>query len=125
MKTLNPPTALSEPRSELQMFDRWNSDALRALINRKTEEGAKPSYLFLGRTEANLLRQHLGTAFGTDSTKSLTNLFYMGLSVVEVEAESYLRTARAKRVEGLQEALNRFPTHYDLEASSFWVDALV
>lgn len=110
--------------SELTLLDYWDSDALRQLIQRKTKGRRKPAFLFLGRREAQLLRRHLGAAFGPESVQSLKNLYYMGLEVVEVEASSYLRTAGIKRVEGLMEALNRRPGWKELEASSFWVDSL-
>ena len=120
MKTLNPPQASTKPRSELHMFDRWKSESVRALINRKTSRGRKPAFLFVGRQEAELLRSHLGTAFGPESVRSLNNLYYMGLEVREVQCDSYFRTAGSKRVAGLEEALNRLPTPQDIEASAFW-----
>ena len=127
MNTLHPsyPSSAIKPRTELRMFDRWNTEAIRALINRKTSQGRKPAFLFLGRQETELLRQHLGTAFGSDNVRSLKNVYYMGLEVREVDTESYLRTAGSKRVQGLEEALNREPNHCDLEASSFWHYALL
>ena len=125
MKTLTPPKAANGPRSELRMFDRWNTEAVRALINRKTAQGRKPAFLFVGQEEAELLRHHLSTAFGSDAVRSLNKLYYMGLQVIEVEAQSFLRTAGMKRVSGLQEALNRTPTADDLEASSFWQFAVL
>lgn len=120
MKTLNTLKPASSVKSEVQMYDRWRSEAVRALINRKTKQGRKPAFLFLGQHEADLLRYHLGTAFGPESVQSLNNLYYMGLEVIEIEAESFLRTAGMKRVRGLEEALGRFPNDRDLEASSFW-----
>lgn len=120
--TLKSPT---EPRSEANLFDRWNTETIRALINRKTAQGKVPSFLFLGQKESQLLRHHLGTAFGPESVRSLKNLYYMGLEVIEVDTPSYLRTAGMKRVRGLEEALNRMPNHNDLEASSFWRFALM
>jgi hypothetical protein len=60
MKTLTPKRkTTTEPRSELRMFDRWNSEAVRALINRKTAQGRKPAYLFVGQEGAELLRHRL------------------------------------------------------------------
>lgn len=127
MKSLNPPKAKSanEPRSELRMFDRWNTESLRSLIIRKSAQGRKPAFLFVGQQEADLLRHHLGTAFGPESVHTLKNLYYMGLQVIELEIESFLRTAGMKRVRGLEEALNRTPTAKDLEASSFWKFAIL
>jgi hypothetical protein len=107
------------------MFDRWNTESLRALIIRKSAQGRKPAFLFVGQQEADLLRHHLGTAFGPESVHTLKNLYYMGLQVIELEAESFLRTAGMKRVRGLEEALNRTPTEKDLAASSFWQFAIL
>ncbi|NIP98157.1 MAG: hypothetical protein GWO24_33935 [Akkermansiaceae bacterium] len=123
--TKNPPKNPQPVTSELQMFDRWNTEAVSALINRKTSRGRKPAFLFLGQREANLLRYHLGTAFGPESVRTLKNLYYMGLEVVELDTETYFRTAGLKRVQGLEEALNRRPNHHDLEASSFWRFAIL
>ena len=94
------------------------------MIQRKTEAGRKPAYLFLGRREADLLRRHLGIAIDSGSVPNLIGHRYAGLKVVDLETDSYLRTARKKRVEGLVEALDRQPGWHELEASSFWVDAV-
>lgn len=110
--------------TELIFRDRWDSKAIRQLLERKTSKGRKPSFLFLGRAEAELLRQHLGSAFGPESVRSLKNLYYMGMEVVETDADSYVRTAGAKRVESLTEALDRQPGWRDIEASSFWFFAV-
>ena len=66
MKTLTPTNAQVQPSSELKMFDRWRTESVQALINRKTAGGRKPAFLFLGQHEADLLRNHLGTAFGAE-----------------------------------------------------------
>ncbi len=121
MTTLEAPApAELKPRSELELTNTWDTDALRRLTNRKTADGRKPAFLFLGAREADLLREHLGAAFGPESVRTLKNLYYMGLEVVELEVESYFRTAGIKRVEGLKEALNRNPGWKDIEASRFW-----
>lgn len=126
MTTLEAPAPTElKPRSELELDNRWDTDALRRLINRKTAEGRRPAFLFLGAREADLLRQHLGAAFGPESVRTLKNLYYMGLEVIELEIDSYLRTAGIKRVEGLKEALNRNPGWEDLEASRFWRHAVL
>jgi hypothetical protein len=118
------PTTDARPCSELNLEDHWDSDAIGRLIKRKTVAGRKPSFLFLGRREAELLRDHLGNPSSHEWVRTLRQFNYMGLEVVELEIESYLRTAGTKRVEGLTEALNRRPGWKDLEASSFWNYAL-
>ena len=126
MSTLNTPKTVSDTaHSELRMSTRWNTESVRALINRKTAQGRKPAFLFLGLREADLLRDHLGAAFGPESVQTLNNLYYMGLQVIELETESYLRTAGMKRVRGLEEALGRRPDQRDLDASAFWRFAIL
>ena len=92
------PTITIAPRrgSELKLIGRWESEDLRRIVDRKTRAGHRPSFLFLGRYEANLLREHLGAAFGPESVRTLKNLYYMGMEVVEIQAESCLRTTTAK-----------------------------
>lgn len=106
--------------SELVFRDQWDTESLRNLVERKTAAGKKPAFLFLGRREAELLREHIGAAFGPESVQSLKNHYYMGMEVIELDTRCYLRTAGAKRVSSLTEALNRKPGWRDLEASSFW-----
>ena len=124
MNTTLEATKTARGCSELTFRHRWDSEQIRQLVEQKSSKGRKPSFLFLGRTEAGLLREHLGAAFGPESVRSLKNLYYMGMEVVETDAESYVRTAGAKRIEGLTEALNRKPGWRDVEASSFWFFAV-
>lgn len=118
------PSQQNEPNfdvaSELVLFHEWKTDALRDLIERKSTAGRTPAFLFVGRHEAYLLRKHLGAAFGNESVRSLKNLYYMGLEVIEVNTDHFLRTAGMKRVKQFRERAGRTPKWKDISNVSFW-----
>jgi hypothetical protein len=60
--------------------------------------------------EAYLLRQHLGAAFGPENVQTLKNLYYMGLEVIEVETDYFLRTSGMKRVKNFAREAGRHPS---------------
>ena len=62
---------------DLNLTDKWNTSALRSLVDERCREGRKPSHLFLGRKEGGLLRDHLGEAFGSDSVSTFNDLYFM------------------------------------------------
>ena len=49
---------------DLELTDKWDTSALRALVDDRCHKGRKPSHLFLGITESELLREHLNTLNG-------------------------------------------------------------
>ena len=102
------------------MTNAWDTTRIRALIERKTKAGRKPAVLFVGRREADMLRAHLGAAFGPESVQSLKNLYYMGLEVIELDTWSFLRTAGLKRVEDFRDQRGRQPKWKDIRAGSLW-----
>ncbi|MDP0492176.1 MAG: hypothetical protein Q7Q71_14095 [Verrucomicrobiota bacterium JB023] len=107
--------------SELRLYHHWDSEALRDLIDTKTSNNRKPAYLFLGRHEAFLLRRHLKAAFGPESVRSLKNLYYMGLEVVEVDTDYFLRTVGMKRVQSFRELTGKNqPRWKDITSGSVW-----
>ncbi|MGE9267941.1 MAG: hypothetical protein ACQKBY_07575 [Verrucomicrobiales bacterium] len=114
-KATPPPVA-----SEVELLDSWDPRVLRALIERKSREGRSPAFLFLGKKEAALLRQHLAASFGDESVTSLKDLYYMGLEVIELEMESFLRTAGMKRLRSFQEREGRKPKKSDIYSGSLW-----
>ena len=57
--------------SELQFGDRWDVEAVSALIRSKCGHGETPAFLYVGRKEAGLLRAHLAEVFGTDAVSTL------------------------------------------------------
>lgn len=106
--------------SELDFQDQWDTAALRQLIDEKTQAGRKPAFLFLGKAEAALLREHLGAAFGPESVQSLKNLYYMGLEVIELKTQSFLRTAGMKRIRDFHARNGHHPKWKDITNGSVW-----
>lgn len=98
----------------------WNTKEIRHLIDQKTRLGHRPAFLFLGKKEAQLLREHLGAAFGPESVQSLKNLYYMGLEVVELDTESFFRTAGMKRIQEFRDRIGRTPKWKDIALGSVW-----
>ena len=66
------------------------------------KKAGKPSHLFLGRNECDLLKKHLGEAFGSDSVSTFNDLYYMGMLVVELQTESCVRVAGEKFMDKLE-----------------------
>lgn len=106
--------------SELEFKTEWDAAALRELIKKKSAAQRTPAFLFLGRHEAMLLRVHLNADFGPSAVRTLKNLYYSGLEVIEVDTDRFLRTAGTKRVKAFQDALGRRPKWKDLQYSSSW-----
>ncbi|MBC7980237.1 MAG: hypothetical protein H7Y36_06715 [Armatimonadetes bacterium] len=80
----------------------WDTVAAARVIGANSESGKSPAFLFLGREETELLRQHLGQAFGEDSVTTLHDTYYMGLKVVTVDAEQYIGTGGEKVAQTVQ-----------------------
>lgn len=106
--------------SELEFQTEWDKAAIRALIDQKSAVGRTPAFLFVGHHEAMLLRVHLNAAFGPASVQTLKNLYYMGLEIIEVDTDRFLRTAGAKRVKTFRDALGKRPKWKELQCSSYW-----
>ena len=106
--------------SELKFETSWDAVALRDLIKKKSAAQRTPAFLFLGKHEAMLLRVHLNADFGPSAVRSLKNLYYMGLEVIELNTDSFLRTAGGKRVKAFQDSLGRRPKWKELQYSSSW-----
>jgi len=106
--------------SELYLDRAWEHDAVAALIRSKSDHGEMPAFLFLGRKEAGLLRLHLAEAFGAEAVASLFDTYYMGLDVVEIDAESFLYAGGRKVVRTLQDPIARRPAWRDRETSALW-----
>ena len=87
---------------DLELTDKWDTSALRALVDDRCHKGRKPSHLFLGITESELLREHLGQAFGSDSVSTFNDLYYMGMLVVELQTDSCVRVAGEKFMDKLE-----------------------
>lgn len=87
---------------DVQFDEKWNTSALRAVVDQRCHAGRKPSHLFLGRKEATLLRTHLGEAFGEESVATFNDLYYMGMLVTELDTPSCVRVAGEKFMDKLE-----------------------
>lgn len=107
-------------RSELNMGDKWDAEAVSKLIRSKSINGETPAFLFLGRKEAALLIDHLKESFGPDSVTSLHDLYYMGLDAVMIDRDSFVCAAGRKTVRTLQDPIARRPAWRDRETEGLW-----
>ena len=98
MATTDPAPNL--PR-DIELEDRWDTSALRQVVDSRCHDGRKPSHLFLGKKEAALLRQHLGEAFGAETVATFNDLYYMGMLVIEMSTPSCVRVAGEKFMDKL------------------------
>jgi hypothetical protein len=122
---MNTPHDITFPDSatlaaELELDGIWNTAAVSELIRSKCEFGETPAFLFLGRKEAALLREHLAQAFGAESVTTLRDTYYMGLEVVEIEVESFVFTGGRKTVRTLQDPIARRPAWRDRDTEAMW-----
>lgn len=117
----HPPIAdhISVP-SELSFDDAWDGEAVSELIRSKCEFGETPAFLFLGRKEAALLKEHLAEIFGEESVVTLYGTYYKGLEVVTIDCESFLATGGRKAVRTLQDPIARRPEWRDRETAALW-----
>ncbi len=106
--------------AELEMDGRWDTPAVSDLIRSKCVAGETPAFLFLGRKEAALLREHLAKAFGAEAVATLRDTYYMGLEVVEIESESFVFAGGRKVVRTLQDPISRRPAWRDRETEAMW-----
>ena len=103
---------------ELVFGDYWSPEAVSEMIRSKCAHGETPAFLYVGKTEAALLREHLAEVFGTDAVSTLRDTYYMGLEVVEIECESFLFAGGRKAVRTLQDPLARRPSGRDRVAET-------
>ena len=106
--------------SELSFRDCWDGEAVSALIRSKSADGATPAFLFLGKREARLLREHLAEIFGETSVPTLKGTYYKGLGVVTINCESFLATGGCKVIRTLQDPIARRPAWRDENSSALW-----
>ncbi len=106
--------------SELTLGDSWDSTAVSELIRSKSSLGETPAFLFLGRKETALLRDHLGAAFGADTVTTLHDSYYMGLEVVEIDCDSFVFAGGRKIIRTLQDPISRRPAWHDRDTDSLW-----
>jgi len=111
---------ISTVPSELSFSDGWDGEAVSDLIRSKCDHGETPAFLFLGRKEALLLKEHLAETFGEESVVTLHGTYYMGLDVVTIDCESFLSTGGRKAIRTLQDPMARRPAWRDRETEALW-----
>ncbi len=111
---------LSSVPSELSFADTWDGEAVSDLIRSKCDHGETPAFLFLGRKEALLLKEHLAETWGEESVVTLHGTYYMGLEVVSIDCETFLTTGGRKAIRTLQDPMSRRPAWRDREVEALW-----
>jgi hypothetical protein len=106
--------------SELSFEGNWDGEAVSELIRSKCDHGETPAFLFLGRKEAELLREHLAEIFGEESVVTLNGTYYKGLVVMTIDCESFLATGGRKAIRTLQDPMSRRPAWRDRETEALW-----
>lgn len=106
--------------SELSFEDIWDSTAVSELIRSKCDHGETPAFLFLGKKETFLLKQHLAEAFGEESVATLHGTYYMGLDVITLDCESFILAGGRKFVRTLQDPISRRPAWRDRDTEALW-----
>lgn len=105
---------------ELDFDASWDAASVAALIRSKTASGETPAFLFLGKREAGLLRDHLAQVFGVESVTTLKDTYYMGLEVVEVTCERFLFAGGRKPVREQNPQLTRGHFRGPWEREPMW-----
>lgn len=111
---------ISTVPSELSLEDVWDGEAVSELIRSKCEDGNTPAFLFLGRKEAALLKEHLAECFGEESVVTLHGTYYMGLDVITIDCETFLTTGGRKAIRTLQDPMSRRPAWRDRDTDTLW-----
>jgi len=105
---------------ELTMAGTWDADAVSSLVRSKSDHGETPAFLFLGRSEARLLQDHLAEVFGAESVTTLNDTYYMGLDVVAIDCDSFVFAGGRKAIRTLQDPISRRPEWRDRETEGLW-----
>jgi hypothetical protein len=111
---------LSSVPSELSFEGTWDGEAVSDLIRSKCDHGETPAFLFLGRKEALLLKEHLAETWGEESVVTLHGTYYMGLEVVPIDCETFITTGGRKAIRTLQDPMSRRPAWRDREVDALW-----
>jgi hypothetical protein len=82
--------------SELFMDAFWDARAVAELIRIKSVDSKAPTFLFLGRREAAMLKDYLAEVFGEDSVTTLNGTYYMGLNVKTICCDSFFAIGGSK-----------------------------
>lgn len=111
---------ISSVPSEFSFRESWDGEAVSELIRSKSANGETPAFLFLGRREAAMLREHLAEIFGEESVVTLKGTHYKGLEVVTIDCDNFLATAGRKTARTLQDPISRRPAWRDETTESLW-----
>ena len=111
---------ISSVPSELSFEDTWDGDSVSDLIRSKCDHGETPAFLFLGRKETSLLKEHLAEIFGEESVVTLHGTYYMGLEVVMIDCETFISTGGRKAIRTLQDPMSRRPAWRDRDVDTLW-----
>jgi hypothetical protein len=111
---------LSSVLSELSLEGTWDGEAVSELIRSKCDHGETPAFLFLGRKEALLLKEHLAETWGEESVVTLHSTYYMGLEIVPIDCETFITTGGRKAIRTLQDPMSRRPAWRDREVDALW-----
>jgi hypothetical protein len=103
--------------SELFFTDKWDGEAVSELIRTKCDHGETPAFLFLGRHEAGLLKEHLAEIFGD---ASVITPYYKGMNVVTIDCDSFLATSGSKAIRTLTDLTVPRPSWRDCQDEGLW-----
>jgi len=106
--------------TELSFDGIWDGDAVSELIRSKCEDGASPAFLFLGKKETRLLKEHLAEIFGPEAVIALNGTRYKELEVVTLQCESFLNIGGSKAARALQDPISRRPAWRDRDTDTLW-----
>jgi len=105
--------------TELSFEGSWDGDAVSELIRAKCESGAPPAFLFLGKKETRLLKEHLSEVFGSEAVITINGTRYKGLEVVPLQCESFLIIGGHKAARSLLDPMSR-PAWRDRDTDALW-----
>jgi hypothetical protein len=104
--------------SDLFMETAWDTKAVSELIRSKSFDGRTPSFLYLGRREAAMLKEHLAEAFGVECVVTFNGLYYMGLNVRTIHCERFFGVGGSKT--SRRRCLSPHSGDRDSLDSSYW-----
>jgi hypothetical protein len=106
--------------SELEFGDIWDVPSVSSLMRSKCGVGESPAFLFLGKKETELLREHLAKVFGQEAVVTLNETYHMGLKVVEISCESFFFIGGRKKNHATANAMIGRPLSRDRDADLLW-----
>jgi hypothetical protein len=92
---MNTPT--SPETSAADVDPPWDPILVRDLVRQAQSTGHHPALLQLGHREAAAFRAFLSAAYGAEGTLTLKDTYYLGIEVVEIDAETHLSVGGSKQ----------------------------